>query len=254
MRRCGRAGPSAPDAGGRCRWMKCPCGKIARKRRAIDEQDSVSLSRQEHGGRRARAACADDNHVVHGSPHVMGGCARSRIGAGPGPERPSAVRVRCTSVSGRVSRRTLSTHQPKSLPNFCRTSMLDRQRHVRRVSPAGRSPRGHRPAPASAAATASWACFAVRLVGSSAPFSVFYVYGLGGVGKSALLDRCAQRGGTGGRADGASRRADTSHPSPQGVSSCPGRGARASVTRTPPLDRLRTGRRGRADARFLRCA
>src|SRR5262245_55975051 len=34
--------------------------------------------------------------------------------------------------------------------------------------------------------------FRKALVGGSAPFSVFYFYGLGGVGKSALLDACAR--------------------------------------------------------------
>ena len=33
--------------------------------------------------------------------------------------------------------------------------------------------------------------FRLALVGRSKPFSVFYVHGLGGVGKSALLDECA---------------------------------------------------------------
>ena len=38
---------------------------IARKRGSVYEQHLESLSRQEHGGRRARTSCADDNGVVH---------------------------------------------------------------------------------------------------------------------------------------------------------------------------------------------
>ena len=68
---------------------------VARKRGAVHEKDLVSLPPQEHRGRRTRAACPDDNHVVHGFHLVVeSGPSTPVAGAGttvPGRRDPDSL-------------------------------------------------------------------------------------------------------------------------------------------------------------------
>jgi hypothetical protein len=63
-----RSGPAAPRRAGGCS-ATTTCRE---ETRAIQKQDAVALSGEQHRGRRARAAGTDDNHVVHGPPKQSG--------------------------------------------------------------------------------------------------------------------------------------------------------------------------------------
>jgi hypothetical protein len=80
--------------------------------------------------------------------------------------------------------------------------------------------------------------FRQALAGRSAPFSVFHVHGLGGIGKSALLDACASQAAQAGVL---AVRLDGRHiePSPDGFLLAVREALRLGDTASP-LDRLRT--------------
>ena len=74
--------PGRPDEMGR--------NGIARESRPIDEQNAQASLRQQHGGRRPGAPCANHNRVVHRSPPVVEVADRGRFALGLQPYRPSA--------------------------------------------------------------------------------------------------------------------------------------------------------------------
>src|SRR5262245_8682359 len=170
--------PQRASRAGPCRWMKWPSGMTLGK-----AARSTSSTLQPF---RARSIAV--GAPAQRAPMTITSCIAHLVSVRP------RSKIRPPGRQSRVDRCRVA--RPIAV-EFLSNAMRERRR------PAERFPRlGDRLAVAGrrrlCGRERELTLFGRALSGATAPFSLLYVYGLGGVGKSALLDECSHRAATEG--------------------------------------------------------